>query len=335
MSNLQQAIANIEIKEKRKNRSMKIKNTYTFEQAVAQEVEISFKDGKQFHEIKGEKIIEWDNPDYTENRLECRSYDIIPSNYGIKELPTKILRDADFSKFGTDDLTERIKLFLSKDKELRSFGIELVKTGFLFHGPPGTGKTHKINNTVMSLIGEKGISFKLTMSDINIGDFTDFLNYKTPPEGCDKLFVVIEDLGGGEQPDLGMRSMASQDHLLAFLDGNSIPANWRHIPIVIFSTTNYPMLFLANLIDRPGRFDDVVEVYYPSGELLVEYAEDFMKLPLPEFAKREIAKGEISIAHVKGALIRNIVYGEPVHTTIQKMRAWTEVIRKSMEKKEI
>lgn len=320
---------------RRRKITMKVKDVYSFEQARDLGIEVKFETGKVFHEIKGEKIIEWDYPDYTEQKLECGSYDIIPNNYGIKEVPTSILRDANFNKFGTDDMTERIKTFLGKDKELRSYGINLVKRGVLMHGPPGTGKTHKINNTVMELLGEKGISFKLAMSDISIGDFTDFLGYRNPPEGCDKLFVVIEDLGGGEQPDLGMRTMASQDHLLAFLDGNSIPHNWRHIPIVIFSTTNYPMLFLANLIDRPGRFDEVLEVYYPSGETLVEYAENFMKAELPEFAKREIAKGEISIAHVKDALIRNIVYEEPIHTTIQKMRDWTVVIKKSMEKKEI
>lgn len=323
------------ISESNKRGTMKIRNVYTFAEARDLGIELDFDSGKSFHQIKDGKIIEWDNPSYEEKKLAFGAHDIVPTRYGIKEVPIEILRDADFDKFGTTNLTDRINLFLSKDKELRSFGINLVKRGILFHGPAGVGKTHQINNTVLNLLGDKGISFKLTMSDISIGDFTDFLNEKNPPEGCDKLFVVIEDLGGGEQPDLGHRTAASQDHLLAFLDGNSIPVNWRHIPIVIFSTTNYPMLFLANLIDRPGRFDEVVEVTYPSGELLVEYAENFMKSPLPDFAKKEIAKGELSIAHVKDALIRNIVYNDPIHATIIKMREWTAVIKKSMEKKEI
>jgi hypothetical protein len=118
------------------------------------------------------------------------------------------------------------------------------------------------------------------------------------------------------------------------LDGNNIPDSWRHLPIIIFSTTNYPMLFLANLIDRPGRFDEVIETKYPEGALLVEYAEKFMKDSLTDFDKREIEKGELSIAHVKDACIKKLVYNEPIHDTIKKMREWTTKVKKSMEKKE-
>lgn len=311
----------------------KIIKSMTLKEAEGVDLNLSY--GRQYHELEYGHVIEWDNPEYIKHEISYGSFTIVPKDFGITFSKNTILRDANFDKFGTADFNKRIQTFLDKDKELRSFGINLVKRAILFHGPAGVGKTHKINNSVLDLIGDKGISFHIAMSDVHIGSFTEFLAMKNPPVDCDKLFVVMEDLGGGETPDLGHRVMASQDHLLSFLDGNSIPQNWRHIPIVIFSTTNYPKLFLANLIDRPGRFDEVVEVGYPEGSVLVEYAENFMKAPLPDFAKKEIEKGQISIAHVKDALIRNIVYGEPVHTTIARMREWTKQVNSTMEKKEI
>lgn len=310
-----------------------IKNVMTVREAKG--LKLNYDYAKTFHEQDGAgSIIEWEIPNYNKN-LEFGSYTLVPDNFGLKRVKNCILRDNNFDKLESASLVSKINIFFSKEKQLRDLGLSLIKRGFLLHGPAGAGKSHQINNTVLQTLGDKGISFSISMSDTDISQFVSYLRHNDPPEGCNRLFIIIEDLGGGEQPDLGHRVMASGDHLLAFLDGNSIPENWKNVPIVIFSTTNYPKLFLANLVDRPGRFDEVISVDYPSGELMVEYAESFLGSSLTDFDKREILKGGMSIAHIKDSLIRKVVYEEDIRQTLVNMRKWSDTIQKSMEKKEL
>jgi len=288
----------------------------------------------EWFQIEGNYVYELKDLSYKKATMECGMFKLVPANYTLKKVPITLLHDENFPKLENINFKQKINTFLEKKDLLKSLGVGLIKRGYLVHGPHGGGKTHQINNAVDQCLGENGVSFSFAMSEIDMGQFVEYLSENPPAENVDKLFVVIEDLGGGEQPDLGFRVQSSQDSLLSFLDGNNIPDSWRHLPIIIFSTTNYPMLFLANLIDRPGRFDEVIETKYPEGALLVEYAEKFMKDSLTDFDKREIEKGELSIAHVKDACIKKLVYNEPIHDTIKKMREWTTKVKKSMEKKE-
>lgn len=292
------------------------------------------KSNGEWYDFRGSYIVEMKSHTHEKKSVKPGMYKLVPFQYGVKQITLPLLKDKAFSKMDTLDLKSRIQTFLDKVPKLKSFDLSIVKRGFMLHGKHGAGKTHQINTAVSQTLGDNGVAISFGMSDVGINEFIEHLNDNPPSENIDKLFVIIEDLGGGEQPDLGYKVMGSQDHLLAFLDGNNIPESWRNIPIIIFSTTNYPELFLANIIDRPGRFDEVIEVPYPDPSLLVEYAEDFMKEPLTDFDKREILKGEISIAHIKDACIRKIVYNESIHDTIKKMRQWSDKVKASLEKKE-
>lgn len=302
--------------------------------AVAKDKKLQKNKRGEWYEIKGDYIYEFKDLNYEVKATIPGTYKLVPKNYGFKVVKQTLLIDKMFKKLETLNLVDSINTFLSGTEKLKSYGVGLVKRGILLHGGPGVGKTAQINNTVNQIIGENGVSFSFSMSQADIGQLVDHLQENPPAQNVDKLIVIIEDLGGGEMPDQGYKLMASQDELLAFLDGNNIPDTWRHLPIVIFSTTNYPGLFLANLVDRPGRFDDVIEVQYPNPDLLVEYAETFMGEELTEFDKREILKGSISIAHVKEACIKKLVYNDQVHVTIKRMREWSEKVKKNLEKKE-
>lgn len=288
----------------------------------------------EWYEFKGSYLVEMKSLTDEKRSVKPGMFKLVPHQYGVKPIELPLLKDKAFDKMNTLDLKSRIETFLDKVPKLKSFDLSIVKRGFMLHGKHGAGKTHQINTAVSQTIGENGVAISFGMSDVGINEFIGYLNDNPPSDKIDKLFVIIEDLGGCEQPDMGYKVMGSQDHLLAFLDGNNIPESWRNIPIIIFSTTNYPELFLANIIDRPGRFDEVIEVPYPEPEMLVEYAEDFMKELLTDFDKREILKGEISIAHIKDACIRKIVYNESIHDTIKKMRQWSDKVKATLEKKE-
>jgi SpoVK/Ycf46/Vps4 family AAA+-type ATPase len=328
MRNLKDILEEAEMKQSDK---ILIKNVTHSKDAIGKELN---KPGDgSWYDIKGDYILELKDLNYQERKTVPGMYKLVPNQYGIKKVKQTLLKDENFEKLQTVNLKSRMESFFSKVDLLRQYGLTLVKRGILLHGAHGGGKTHQINTAVSEVLGDKGVSFSFSTSVTGIDQFVDYLADNPPTEEIDKLIVIIEDLGGGEMPDLGHRVMSSQDELLSFLDGNNIPDTWRGLPIVIFSTTNYPMLFLANLIDRPGRFDEVIEVPYPDPALLVEYAEKFMNEPLTDFDKREIMKGSISIAHIKDACIKKLVYQEPIHDTVKKMREWSERVKKSMEEK--
>jgi hypothetical protein len=255
--------------------------------------------------------------------IEPGIYSVRKSGYSDVTLVKRVvLAEENFDGLTDFPIKEKIVTFLSKADEYTSRKL-LPKRGILLHGKPGCGKTHGINMTINEILGERGIAFFLSMDEVGVESFVSFLE-RNKFEAFDKVFIVIEDLGGGEMADRKMFMMPSTSHLLALLDGNSLP--WRDIPTVILSTTNYPANFLANILDRPGRFDEVVEVKLPTGEALVRYAES-LKVDLTDFDKMEIKKGELSVAHIRESVVKYLVYGTPIFETVRKMREYSAKVQ--------
>jgi SpoVK/Ycf46/Vps4 family AAA+-type ATPase len=201
----------------------------------------------------------------------------------------------------------------------------------MLHGPPGCGKTHSINSAVKELIGENGVAVYCDMSQSSISSLVTLLSDHALDKRIDKLIIVIEDLGGGEITDekKGFFIPAMTD-LLSFLDGNALP--WKKMPTVILSTTNYPKNFLANIIDRPGRFDEVVEFSLPTGKAALSYAKS-LDIPLTDLDVHSILKGGLGLAHVKKALIWKYIYDENIPNHLDSMRKHSEKIKKDLEEK--
>lgn len=286
---------------------------------------------------------EWEIRAFNAFKTDNTYYETPPGAYvfkaqGFSSLsvePYSILIEPHTEGLNKIDITDKVKHFLSKDEQLRSLGFPLIKQGWLLHGSAGCGKSHSVNTCVDQLLGNSGIALYIQTDKIDLAGVASWMQDHSPTKDVTKLFIVLEDLGGGESPDMNKRRVSeSSSTMLAFLDGSSIPENWRHIPIVVFSTTNYPDLFLGNLTDRPGRFDEVISVPYPSGEGLIKYAENVLKGTLNDFDKNEIGKGEISVAHVRYALMKNIIYSDPIHNTIKAMREYSQKIKKTWEKEE-
>jgi SpoVK/Ycf46/Vps4 family AAA+-type ATPase len=134
------------------------------------------------------------------------------------------------------------------------------RRGFLFVGPPGTGKTM----TIRHLIRECFRRYKPSISTLRV-------NRNTDESDLDSLFseairrapgiVILEDLDS-----LTSEAGISRSAFLAQLDGLSTADG-----LLIIGTTNNPEKIDPALIHRPSRFDRVWHFPLPDYDLRVSY----------------------------------------------------------------
>lgn len=197
-----------------------------------------------------------------------------------------------------------------------------LKRAILLYSPPGYGKTSAITQSAQGLVKEdpNTIVINWPTSEIRSSDVNRFMakiDYKT----CSRLIFVIEDIGGGEQEDYHGRERGIDSSLLNLLDGvdKVFP-----IPTFIIATTNHPGSLLDALADRPGRFDEYIELDPPSFEQRIELIEFIGKRKINEEEKTALKKAEdFSPAHL----------AEVVKRSVLKKKTFTEVITEMTEHK--
>jgi len=258
-------------------------------------------------------------------------YSLVPVPGGLELKPTSFVQDSILEEFvHTKDIEERINCFFSRFHVYHKHGIEVPKRNVLLYGPPGSGKSTaliKIANkykadgktTVIIYPTDKVESFE-------VKTFIKRLSYKD----IEKLILVVEDIGGVEIDQVKMRSDSS---LLSLLDNQE---KTFKIPTLIIATTNFPEIFLGNLTNRPGRFDDKIEVGYPDGEqrkkLLLFFTQNTASadaLSLMENKKTQ----ELSPAHIKEAVIRSEIYDKELHVVIDEMLKEIDLYKKAFSKR--
>lgn len=160
---------------------------------------------------------------------------------------------------------------ISKFKDLYNFYHDrqlLYKTGILFYGVPGTGKS--------SLVKAIATTFNRSILNISIADFQYIdINKLVQSINTDKeqeYIVLLEDidtlfLNREAETDTEARKVINK--LLQFLDSNSSPNN-----VIFIATTNYVDRLDAALL-RKGRFDIKVEIKQLNYEGAVEYGRSF------------------------------------------------------------
>jgi ATP-dependent 26S proteasome regulatory subunit len=198
-----------------------------------------------------------------------------------------------------------------------------LKRAILLYSPPGYGKTSAITRTAQDLVKEdpKTIVINWPTSEVRSSEANRFMS-NIDYSACSRLIFIIEDIGGGEKEDYHGSERAIDSSLLNLLDGvdKIFP-----IPTFIIATTNHPGSLLDALADRPGRFDEYIELDPPSYEQRIELVEFIGKRKISDEEKEALKKAkDFSPAHL----------AEVVKRSILKKKTFTEVITEMTEHKD-
>jgi hypothetical protein len=146
--------------------------------------------------------------------------------------------------------------FVAQRARLRAAGMA-TKKGLLFHGQPGTGKTHTIHYLAGAVTGQT----TLLITAEQIGLLGEYMTLARLFQPC---LVVIEDVDLIAQERSESRSPGDQvllNKLLNEMDGLRPDAD-----ILFVLTTNRPEVLEEALAARPGRIDQAIEFPYPDEE---------------------------------------------------------------------
>ncbi len=239
------------------------------------------------------------------------------NSLGYKLDPTSFVNDAILEEFvSTKEIEDIVDCFFNNLHLYEEFGIEVPKRGVLLWGPQGAGKTTALSKCTRKYDADGRTA--IIIWDTNkfesheVKSFFKSFEYKD----VDKLILVAEDLGGSSNDQQRMRSDSS---LLSLLDNQEKTFT---IPTMIIATTNNPEAFAANITNRPGRFDDKIEVGYPSAKsrcaLLKFFAKDYACEESMSFvASTKCSK--FTPSQLKEAYIRSRLRSQTLISTLHDM----------------
>lgn len=259
------------------------------------------------------KVIQFDHVEPEEERpaeiIKPGSYSLEDTSFGIKlkKMPLRnysLLKSID----NTSQILSEAKKFFNKVDVYRALSRD-PKRAVLLCSPPGVGKTAAITDVCQEFLKDKNTAVVTwdtsAVRSSSINRF--FLQYSDFSKKVERFIFVMEDIGGGTVEDNhGPRGTDSS--LLNLLDGIGNP--FKGVPTFIIATTNNPEQSVGALIDRPGRFDKVIELKTPSEKECLDLLAFIAKRDLNEEereAAKTAAKNGFSIAHLQEVVVRSLL----------------------------
>jgi hypothetical protein len=237
-----------------------------------------------------------------------------PSNYPNSELleiiNTRKDKFLNVSKNLNNALTD-IETFLKSRKIYDEFGMA-YRRGYLLYGPPGNGKTSQIRNLTKDVFANALVIWVNKLPSVEM-----CLALNDSP--LLKVFVM-EEVSGRNENSYQMRE------LLNFFDGETSINN-----SIVIATTNYPEELEQNLIDRPSRFDLVIEIPNPTNSEAKQYFESFLGRPLED---GEIRFENLSVAHIKEIVLQHKMFGRSLLDCYKQISALKKKIKDAFPEKD-
>jgi hypothetical protein len=166
--------------------------------------------------------------------------------------------------------------FLERESWFRTRRLPF-RRGYLFHGPPGNGKTSVIRAMLNQgkLDGHSIALFCEKTDDYYLERMFQLAATNAPS------LVVLEDIDRAfpRMPSQLAPTKVSLSHLLNCLDGLGTQEG-----VVVVATANDPTTLDSAILRRPGRFDRVVEFPFPDGGLRAIYFRKF----IPHLTEAEV-----------------------------------------------
>jgi len=251
---------------------------------------------------------------YHEEEYKPEPYQVKPGVWsiqktlkGLKLESTSFVTDSILENFvNVTELTKKIDCFFRNLHVYKRLGIEIPRRAVLLWGSAGTGKTTALIKVCQQYSKDNKTAIILWSTDkIDPSEVKDFFKSFQYVEGVKKIILVAEDIGGVEAENAKIKSTSS---LLSLLDNKE---KIFQIPIFIIATTNFPENLLANITNRPGRFDDKIKMDYPDSNARYELFKFFSKGEIPDETLQIIKQkkySELTAAHLHEIVIRSAIY---------------------------
>jgi hypothetical protein len=186
--------------------------------------------------------------------------------------------------------------FFSREDWFRSLNLPF-RRGYLFHGPPGNGKTSAIR-AMLSRPGMRGLTLNFFSPNVDDDDLEAV--FERAAEFAPAI-VVLEDLDRvfPKNQVSGTRSKVSLQKLLNCLDGIGTQDG-----VVVAATANEPTALDPAILRRPGRFDRVVLFPNPTAKLRLNYLRKLhCRLPESELKRALESSDGFSFAQLRETFI--------------------------------
>lgn len=277
--------------------------------------------------------------EYIKKKEKKKKYQIKPGVYslayinnsvGLEEMNLKQRRMLE-SYDNSENIMGEAKLFFSQ-KEVYDFLEKAMKRAILVYSPPGYGKTCAITKVSQQLLEEDPgtVVISWPTSELNSRDVSRFLSSRSEySKDCTRLVFIIEDIGGGEvEHHGGARGIDSS--LLNILDGVDVTFS---LPTFIIATTNHPGSLLDALADRPGRFDEFIELMPPNLQQRIELIQFIAKRKITDDEKIALEKAEnFSVAHLSEVVERSLLKNKTYEQVIDELVAHRKSFSRNFEK---
>lgn len=183
----------------------------------------------------------------------------------------------------------------------------LMKRGFLFWGPAGSGKTVLINTMIKKLIArQKGIVVFIDEPRMASGA----LRMIRQIEPSRPIIAVIEELDA-------LIEKFGENEYLALLDGEAGVSN-----ILFLATTNWPERLDRRFLDRPARFDTVTYIGMPSAPSRRAYLTSKEPSLKDDELDQWVRMTEgFSIAHLRELIVSVKCFKQPLEDVIRRLEA--------------
>lgn len=196
--------------------------------------------------------------------------------------------------------------FWSREEAFRKYGLPF-KRGILLHGPAGMGKTSTLQLIAREVVAAGGVVMPYHVSLFERG--YRFLRMIQPDM---PLVVFIEDIEMYEATE-GYKDAAD---FLNVLDGA------ENISRTVFlATTNHPEKLSARIINRPSRFDMIIEVLHPDKEMRRMYLASLAEHDEIDVDRYVSDTEGMSFAHIKELFIATVILGNGYAESVARLKA--------------
>lgn len=213
-----------------------------------------------------------------------------------------------FEDAQTQRLAKEFVSFWKLKAKYKALGF-LHKRGYLFWGPPGSGKTSLINLLMKQVIERLDgiVVFIKTLQGV-----PQCLQMIRSIEPDRPMFVILEDIDS--------LVVKNEKECLAILDGSTQIDN-----VVFVATTNYPENLDARFVDRPSRFDRIEHIDMPSAAQRAFFIRLKAEGLKPEEIKHWVAQTKgLSIAHLRELIVAVQCLGQPLEEVVARLQKMHE-----------